>query len=1814
MKKKQLCALLVCLAIVIAAGTAALVTWLNRPEPVMADTGVKLYWNVDRDTYVGDSSAGINVRERADDGLYTVRFAVDGEQVEYRVEKARLLHKIDAMDIMGLAIDEDGIITDVFDPEDITGGEIAPGYYVVFGSDETITVSPNEDLEDDYKMLAVNENTGIYNVTGLEAVGHRDNVLPSDCVRAFQNDEEEITHVFIVSRYGYWAGETVQKTCAHCNETVDWYVWEEKYSLPNTSGHWILENNVKANIQTKLANEQQIIIDLNGNTITGKTDTRVYAMTGENTYLAFMDSSEEGTGTVIGRGSPDNGGIVLVRYGIFELFSGTLDASAIETKQYASAVRVDKKGTFNMYNGTVIGGTALGSMNEEETSTTGGYGGTIQVSGVFNLYDGVVRDGTALRYDKKNGTYTCGNGGNLHLGTNAVFNMYGGSILNGTAQRAGGNIYMGTNVVATISGGTIAGGVVTDDDRYGGNIYVHEKTQALNISGGTIKGGKTLGAGGNIALYGTMNMSGGLVTGGSCMTGKTIAEGEHNPEYPHHNVYCVGGTVNMTGGLVEGFFRIRDTAKKECTVNISGTAQIKGGTINLSLDPGDEVNFGTLKKGADIRINGGGYVSTKTASSNVNYVRSTYEGVTTQYINQKLFIGKQACVCGETGTHIGDCDGTLLDWIPWGTATSMPNLEANWYLVCDVDMKAQVKIEENAVFRLDLNGHKVIGAEDERVYALRNGGITMMVTDHSAQNTGTIITRGKDMGRGAAIWVSDNGSLKMYGGIIDGSKATSLYNGAIVCVDDKCSFAMYDGTIVGGTAALLTDSKGKTSNGFGGAVATSGVFNMHGGTIADGTAATNAGNLFVGKTGVFKFYGGEIVGGTTTGKGGNITGTGKIYLCGGALKDGTAKYGGNIFINSGTVVEMSSGEISSGTSSDNGGNVYVQADRTNGTSAGEFVLFGGTIKTGNGAQGGNIYLQSCGTKLEAGAGILTMTGGTICDGVADTAGGNVAGLGVFAMSDGNIYGGKVVADGNHQYGANLFTKPGVEGSSFKMTGGTIAGLVRAYGGEGELVLGGTAKITNTDDNTNLTLASGMTVKVVDLKSEANIGVNPEYATYFASGAKAGDEAYFTADKKYRKVELTDTDKLIIGYDWEPWYELDSLPTESGMYYLTSNVTVTAAATIEENSVMLDLMGYTVKASEEGTTVPRIYVLNEDAKLTICDSSQNGTGKMVSTRQSSSAAGGMIYLNKSGAQFILDGGTLDASGVKLTGYNGAAVCVNAGTSFTMNGGTIIGGTANQGGSVYVTKHASNPGEFIMTGGNIINGTAGTGGNICALGIFDMSGGSISGGTATGNNAATGGNIYTTPNAVCTFTISGGTIEGLVRVNSAGIITISGSAKIKGENGNHGITLTNKPARIVTKDLHADAEIYVNVDYTTYYMSNGTDFTDTQYFATVEKAEDASCFKDDNQQTVFATPDNTLILGIEWTSDTTLPTTSGYYRLTKNVTLSSAASIAADSTVYWDLNGKTITGSKKRIAQWTQEDSNATLSICDTQNGRGITVIRETGETNGNFFYMKQAGFTLNLYSGIIDGTQANTEGLGGCVYVCNGSTFNMYGGTIGKAKTTQNGGAVYVAAGGTMNMSGGIIEDCTASQGGNIYLQAIQSGTTAAGSLTLSGGTISGGTAASAGGNIAALGQFNMTGGEIKDGVSKATSEHRYGANIYTLPGKKGASFSMTGGHIAGLVRVNNAGAFTLGGTARITEGSATCNDTTTTCGLWITKEQNGATLTVDSEGFKEGAEIYLSTQNLASGTKLVGGTIAEEYQQYFKPCGTGTLEFTIKVQ
>lgn len=155
----------------------------------------------------------------------------------------------------------------------------------------------------------------------------------------------------------------------------------------------------------------------------------------------------------------------------------------------------------------------------------------------------------------------------------------------------------------------------------------------------------------------------------------------------------------------------------------------------------------------------------------------------------------------------------------------------------------------------------------------------------------------------------------------------------------------------------------------------------------------------------------------------------------------------------------------------------------------------------------------------------------------------------------------------------------------------------------------------------------------------------------------------------------------------------------------------------------------------------------------------GNGELSSISASSSANCGAVYV-KNGGKFAMNGGKITGCMFKSQ-YSGAVALADG--TMTMTGGTISGNTAseyNAAGGVLVNGTSS----LAMSGGTIADNTAKRGGGVCVRenGTFTMSGGTISGNSTAVDSAtiqqpnAGGGGVFVEDNAA--FEMTNGTITG------------------------------------------------------------------------------------------------------------------------------------------------------------------------------------------------------------------------------------------------------------------------------------------------------------------------------------------------------------------------------------------------------------------------------------------------------------------------
>lgn len=1133
---------------------------------------------------------------------------------------------------------------------------------------------------------------------------------------------------------GCECGGTAKGKFDHTCVAVAW----SKYSgttLPTASGNYILQNDLKDVPAAVLAGGRTVRIDLNGHTITGKAGAARLYQVNTNATLILCDSSKGQKGKLAAPSgaNPDTGwgGVIFANGGNVRLYGGMLDASRYETRDWrgGGAVTLYSGAEFKMYGGTIRGGTCAYSESEGYY----GKGGAVSIASgcTFRLYGGKVCEGADRTADPSGRTY---GGGNFFV--QGTLEMYGGSIESGySAQGVGGNVCLfGSSAVFKMTGGTIRGG----DARRGTNVMVQSGTR-LDLSGGEI----------------------------------------------------VGGVSVVTGGRLK----------------LSGAPVIAGLDVNLELESGVLAELGTMRPGARIGVSATGTFTTQNPSAESYkqyfFVDDTSHDRKIVAIDNALVISDDrlllACECGGTAKGKRDHTCAVVDWMKYED-TAFPTESGNYILQNDLTDVEAVTLDSGKVIRLDLNGHTITGKSGETRLLTLNAGSRVTICDSSAAHGGSLIAPQNstpDTNWGGIAWLN-GGSMTLYSGTLDASAyvCADWHGGAALSLIYGGELDLYGGTIRGGTVQY---SASKGYYGKGGSVnAASGCkVRMYGGTIEggrdeamNGSVVYGGGNVYL--NGTFDQYGGTIKDGvSTTGKGGNV------YVQGGTftLHDGTisggnaANHGGSVSVErstdgkTGGTFRMEGGTIRGGSTALNGGNVHIGRDST-------LVMRGGTIEGGsaNNKLTSNLFivngtLDLRGGEIRGGVGV-TQTDGTarvaLTGSPKITANAGGTGLHLFAATD------RPVTATSLGSGADILVSMDKNGVFTDVSDGSSDADYR----------------TRFHDASGRTALADETGALVLLSGTEHCACGDRFKlgdSYYSLSAGCAVDEDDHSGCKYDEDTGVGCDGTI--HTWSP---LSTYPaaTTSGYYYLTGNIQgwgPTAAG----QELHLDLNGYTM--TSQGNNA---YALT-GGTLTICDSSAAQSGRIAaSANPGGTPAGGCISVNEGGT-LILYGGTLDGSRYTTSHTRGGgAVFIGWGQSCGyMFGGTILGGTsegsgrggavslstnarfylydgeitggrdtsANGGGNVYVGSGC----ELVMNGGTISGGSASAahGGNVYAAGKLTLNGGEITGGRCTADGKF-GGNVYV--GSTGTLEVTGGTISGgsAKDGSKANVATWNGTLEIRG----------------------------------------------------------------------------------------------------------------------------------------------------------------------------------------------------------------------------------------------------------------------------------------------------------------------------------------------------------------------------------------------------------------------------------------------------
>ena len=1645
---------LACVLVLLVCGLAACksepgaVTTAAPTEPAQ-DLPLEVYWNLDRALYDGMSEAGMSSRMPETDGYFHVRMFRDGQVFELKASDRRVINHLDTLDMMGFEF-ENGIIVDVIPVEEMPMEKVGWQFYVQSVGGNLVKVNSSNKMNGMEILLELNEGSKIYDMSGVEGEPGKE-ITPTvgDRVYPIVDLDGNVKTIFVYQRDNFV--QEAPGECIHCKSAVTWKLWDKPDRLPTESGHYQLQNNIQLKGQVSLPEDCKMCLDLNGKIVDGQDGARVLSMHNAGDELAIMDTSAGQNGAIRAHGDQSGqGGVLYVRFGAFYLYSGTLDGSdAVNT--YAGALMCINKGAYAYINGgTIKGGTAKYSLDANKNPSNG-MGGNIRVLGKLVINDGLITGGKALAYSStKNGktSYARGYGGNIYMGTGGTLEMNGGKVANGVAGGMGGNIYIDGVCEMTMTGGIITGGRLSNPSANGGNLFVGSKA-SFNMSGGAIQYGQVYNGGGNIYANGKVVISGGSVFGGRVIdkaTGKV-------KNAVHNNLYVVNGDLSVYGGVIEGGVTVTDssaTDNKQALMRISQNAYIYGapeGCTNLNFSSsGSKVLLavGKLSDRAKIGVSTtrGVFTQPRDAEELEHFV-SDIPGAEVVYYEGAYALGKLGCLCGKE-THADFCDGQQRLWSPW-TGSGLPTSTGNYYLTGPVSMSTQSSLAENQKVVLDLNGQTVSG-ELARIYSVHYPNSSLTITDTVGGGVIKNISEKTDLG--GIVLVRTDAELNLLAGTLDASASKCVNNngGGAVFVNTGATFRMQGGIVKGAAAC----------SGNGAAVA-------------------------IAKNGYMSLTGGSIVGGkASAARGGSISVLGTLDMSGGSVTGGSAQYGGNIYVEG--KLNLSGGSVTGGTG--NTRNILVLN--------GEACISGGTVD-------GGVTIDD----RTAGDGIcatLRLSGAPKIIGAATNLNLLNRGDRPLVYVDGLQPGAQISVSGP----AGVFTEPCDEANAqyftcdspemdlFYMDGALAMGRMRCLCGQESHLPGcdGTKHLWSAWAKTNSTLPTTTGYWYLEdsmtLTGYAELGAN-QNVVLDLNGKTAT-----TSGNRLYSVHNTGASLVIT----------DTTTAGSGTLKVTGS---------------------------SGNAGLGIYVRNGNATLIrgTLDASQ-------ATTTNSGMGGTAIWINK-GRTFTMYGGTI-LGGIPTKSNNGGTIEVSSGGAMEMYGGTVVGSNAPDNAINGTAINIS--GSFKLCGGTVQGGTTkGVGGTICVKGTMELSGGTVTGGKTTGN----GGNIYITDTGSLTMTggtvekgtaayghnifvdgnmtMSGGTVQsgnvlvldgtmtltggkvlGGLHVDDRSatdsvttLLTISGTPEVAGMN------LLNRGA---TRKLHVG-----NLTVATPIPISAP----AGIFATVESGVDANkaaaCFvsKDaamrvSRQADGLHMVDSTAVIhclcgqsahtpgcdGIEYLwqkwakTNTTLPTTTGYWYLTGDMTVTGESSVGADQKVVLDLNGKTVSRAGGRI--YNVFNTGSSLVVTDsTAAGNGTAKVTGTSANSGLGIYVRSGDATW--IRGVLDTTAATTTHAsqgGVSVWINNGRTFTLYGGTIlgGVPTKCNNGGTIEVSSGGAMEMYGGTVVGSNAPD--NALNGAAINNT---GSFKMYGGTVQGGTTKGVGGAICARGLTEIHGGTVIDGTS-----------------------------------------------------------------------------------------------------------------------------------
>ena len=918
-----------------------------------------VYWNVERKY---NSTTKESTRTMGADGYYRILLATNGEQVTLKVQDKAIVNKIDSNGARCFTLDvtEDGVITEYYSPNRITGGGVVASWYDVTAINEDGSITAERILSgSEYGNVVTfklaKDAQVINGSTCFEKFcGEFTEVQVGDRVHGLTNFKKEVEFLFVVNRPR--EGAIYWNVYRKYNSTT-----KSTTRTPDAEGYYHYE---------MCTGGKTLYLKTNQKELADKIDSqaaRCWALSLNGDIICDVYAVST---TIDGAGSVEASWVHVTA-------CSNVDAEAIKNStgtdngntyyiEYAPNVKIynisDDYETVRGEKTTLRVGDQIHCIRNAQGQTTyiwvisrgpeNGYMAKCNVCKkevLWSAWDGTTGLAGGVHYfleqDVHLTTYKTITGGTVTLFLNGhtvssdsrVFKLSGGSTLNLYDSMADGSDMGGkligkgltTQEAKDEQNGTSEGGVIilwgsNVFNLYSGTLQLADTHNTIhyggvvagngvfNMYGGKLTGGYSNNAGGTMRRYGgatVTNIYGGIIENGySSGNGGHISAGGSGNKV---NIY--GGT--FTGGSAKGS---GNDIWMEANTYLTLSGKVKIGDVAVQ----NAVTVKKLEEGSSIGISIGDItkpVAVLEDTDDAKYFTSAAKYTELQVDGNELYIvstlkSHDHCVCADNAKGVGNhtsCESE--NWTPWTSTTSLPQASGKYYLVEDVTLATSTTLNTNVNVVICLNGNTIL-AED-RVYRL-NGNASVSICDHKVDGTykGQIVTKGFD----SAIFDSDTSGANSEGGIF-------------LMWGNESSVNIY-----GGTLRMASEAEGGTSVKNGGLISGGGTVRIYDGVLKDGRARDGGG--------IMSLY--------------NHSGHGYFYMYGGLITGGTANYGGNIASRRNITTVFEGGTVTGGKATSSAGGVYMS-----GSYFKELRISGNTVISGNTCKGTASNLYLVGTNL-----------------------------------------------------------------------------------------------------------------------------------------------------------------------------------------------------------------------------------------------------------------------------------------------------------------------------------------------------------------------------------------------------------------------------------------------------------------------------------------------------------------------------------------------------------------------------------------------------------------------------------------------------------------------------------------------------------------------------------------------------------------------------------------------------------------------------------------------------------------------------------